>query len=300
MAETVEQAIQNVTGGGVTDPLKTISKDTGILMEGVRLTFETVAYSIIILIAAWLLIHLISKLLTLLSEKVGGKRIMIKMVIPLAKLIIWLVAIYLIITSIVDFSTINLLAFSTLFGAALGFGLKDIVADLIGGIAVIIEQPYKVGDKIHFGDTYGEVKDIGIRATRIITPDDAEYSIPNYKVFTESVGSSNAGRMEMMIVVDLFIHPNSDIERAVAIVREGIISSPYVIIREHMHTVLVSDMPYARRIRAKMYVLDLRDEFECASDITRRSWKAFKEAGILPPMLPPAAAFDPKDILDIL
>jgi len=79
------------------------------------------------------------------------------------------------------------------------------------------------------------------------------------------------------------------------IVREAIISSPYVIVKKHLSTVHVSDMPYARRIRAKMYVLDLRDEFECASDITRRSWLAFDDAGIRPPDLPPGFAFEPRD-----
>ena len=79
------------------------------------------------------------------------------------------------------------------------------------------------------------------------------------------------------------------------IVREAIISSPYVIVKKHLSTVLVTDLPYARRIRAKMYVLDLRDEFECASDITRRTWTAFDKAGILTPVLPADRAIDLRD-----
>jgi len=293
--ESVHQALQNVTSEAVSGAVSSVSKDTGVVMEGIRLTFGTVTYAILLIIGAWVLVWALTKVLTFLSEKVGGKRIMIKMIIPLIKLLIWIAVIFLVITSIVDFSSVNLLAFSGLLGAALGFGLKDVVGDFVGGIAIIIEQPFKVGDKIYFGDTYGEVKDIGLRATRIITPDDTEYSIPNYKVFTDSVGSSNSGKMEMMIVVDLFVHPGADTEKGVGIVREAIISSPYVIVKEHLSTVLVTDMPYARRIRAKMYVLDLRDEFECASDITRRSWTAFEKEGIRPPVLPADCAFDPRD-----
>jgi len=146
--ESVNQALQNVTSEAVSGAVSTVSKDTGLVMEGIRLTFETVTYAILMVIGAWVLVWALTKVLTFLSEKVGGKRIMIKMVIPLVKLFIWLVVIYLIITSIVDFSSVNLLAFSGLLGAALGFGLKDVVGDFVGGIAIIVEQPFKVGGKI--------------------------------------------------------------------------------------------------------------------------------------------------------
>ncbi len=67
------------------------------------------------------------------------------------------------------------------------------------------EKPYQIGDKVKIGEYYGEVSDIGIRSTRLITPDDNLVSVPNYLIFTQAVASANAGSPEMMVVIDLFM-----------------------------------------------------------------------------------------------
>lgn len=60
--------------------------------------------------------------------------------------------------------------------------MKDLFADIIGGIVITLEKPSQVGDKITMGEYYGEVVDIGLRATKFITPDDTLVSEPNYMV----------------------------------------------------------------------------------------------------------------------
>jgi small-conductance mechanosensitive channel len=246
----------------------------------------TILSSILILIIAYLLARLITYILIRVSERAGGYRIAIKMVIPLLKFSIYGVAIYYIVGALLSLTSTQLVAFSGLLGAAIGFGLKDLFADVIGGLILTFEKPYQIGDKVKIGGYYGEVSDIGIRSTRLITPDDNLVSVPNYLMFTQSVASANAGSPQMMVVIDLFIDPSSDAELALRILKEAVVTSKYVYIsKKRPFTVLLEDYPFYRRLRAKAYVYDLRYEFEFKSEVTRRAWHEYSQRGIKAPQL---------------
>lgn len=244
----------------------------------------TILSSILIIIVAYFLSRFMTYILIRVSERAGSRRITVKMVIPLLKFLIYGIAIYYILRPILSLSPSQLMAFSGLLGAAIGFGLKDLFADVIGGLVIIFEKPYQLGDKVKIGEYYGEVSDIGLRATRLITPDDNLVSVPNYLIFTQAVASANAGSPEMMVVIDLFIDPDSDAEVAMRILKEAVVTSKYVYIsKKRPFTVILEDYPFYRRIRAKAYVYDLRYEFEFRSEVTRRTWKEFSKKGIIAP-----------------
>ncbi len=255
-------------------PLKTI--DLGTILS-----------VILIILLAYLLTRVIAYLLTWLAERAGGRRITVKMVLPLLKFTIYGIATYFILASILQLSSTQLVAFSGLLGAALGFGLKDLFADIIGGLIISVEKPYQIGDKVSIGGYYGEVTDIGIRATRLITPDDNLVSAPNYLIFTQAVASASSGTPEMMVVIDLFVDPDSDAVTGLEILKEAVVTSRYVYIsKKRPYTVLLEDFPYYRRLRAKAYVHDLRHEFEFKSEVTRRTWREFTKQGIQAPRAP--------------
>ncbi len=72
------------------------------------------------------------------------------------------------------------LASAGVIGIAVGFAAKDTLANLISGVSIIADAPYKIGDYIVL-DTgeRGVVTELGMRSTRLLTRDDVEISIPN-------------------------------------------------------------------------------------------------------------------------
>jgi small-conductance mechanosensitive channel len=249
-----------------------------------------VLHIIFIVVIAYVLTRVLSFILMHVSERIGWYRTSITMIIPLLKLLVYALAFYYVIIAVIEPSLTQMIAFSGLFGAALGFGLKDLFSDIVGGVVIIFEKPYQIGDKVTIGDKYGEVKDIGIRATRIQTPADELVSVPNFTIFAQPVTSGNAGDLAMMIVIDLYIHSDSDSEKAMKILKEALITSRYVIIsKKYPYTVLLEDFPFYKRVRVKGYVNDLRLEFEFRSEVTRRAWAEFRKAGIRPPSFVPPA-----------
>lgn len=259
-------------------------------LEDIVLDPGTVVTIVGTLLVAYLLAQLLSVALTAVAERSGSRRIAVKTLVPVSKFLVYGVAVYSVGGLILDLSPTQVLALSGLAGAAIGFGLKDLFAEVVGGFILVIERPYQVGDKVEVGGKYGEVTDIGLRSTTLVTPDDSAVAVPNDALFAESLSNANAGNPEMQVVVDLYVASDADADRAAAIVEEACVTSRYVYLAANRPvTVLVEDGPFYRRIRGKAYVNDLRDEFTFASDVTRRSLAAFDEAGIETPDAPVAA-----------
>ncbi|MFW5963550.1 MAG: mechanosensitive ion channel family protein [Natronomonas sp.] len=249
---------------------------------------STILDALLVFVAAYVFARVLAFLLSATAERSPTRRITIKMFIPVVRLLVYAVAVYAVVVPLLELNSTQLLAASGLFGAALGFGLRDIVAGLFGGLFIVFEKPFQVGDKVSIGDDYGEVTRIGLRSTTLRTPDDTAVVVPNDRLFTSNVGNANAGSPHMMVVTELSVAPGADIDRAKAIVEEAIITSPYVSVDDDYPVAIrVDDETYFRTIRGKAYVADLRDEKVFASDVTERSLEAFTERSIETPELPP-------------
>lgn len=69
-------------------------------------------------------------------------------------------------------------AFSVSTIAAI-FGFQDLLKSILGGAFLIVERPYQVGERIKVRDNEGEVAEIGVRTTTMLTDDHATVIIPN-------------------------------------------------------------------------------------------------------------------------
>ncbi len=81
----------------------------------------------------------------------------------------------------------GLLAGSGVVAIILGFAGQNLFAGIIGGISIQINRPYKVGDWLKVGDTYGEVREINWRSTRLCTNDDIYLDIPNNEMVSHQI-----------------------------------------------------------------------------------------------------------------
>ena len=79
-------------------------------------------------------------------------------------------------------------------GVAIGFAAKDSLANLFGGIFILADAPYKVGDFINLGSgERGEVTQVGLRSTRILTRDDVEVTVPNALIANDTIVNESGG-----------------------------------------------------------------------------------------------------------
>src|SRR5262249_7511196 len=69
----------------------------------------------------------------------------------------------------------------------LGFAGQNFLSGIIAGMSLQINRPYKVGDWLKVGDTYGEVREINWRSTRLCTNDNIYLDIPNNEMVQHTI-----------------------------------------------------------------------------------------------------------------
>jgi len=79
-------------------------------------------------------------------------------------------------------------------GIAIALGAKETLGHLFGGLTIIIDKPFSVGDWIHCGDMEGTVEDIGFRSTKIKTFYDSLVTLPNSLIASSII--DNLGRRQ--------------------------------------------------------------------------------------------------------
>lgn len=85
----------------------------------------------------------------------------------------------------IDLSSLTILAGA--LGLGIGFGLQNITNNFVSGIIILLERPIKVGDRIEVGKIAGDVVDISMRATTIVTNDNIAMIVPNSEFISSNV-----------------------------------------------------------------------------------------------------------------
>jgi small-conductance mechanosensitive channel len=205
------------------------------------------------------------------------------MLSPILRFAIWLGTAVFVLGAIIAPSQQALWAMVTAAGVALGLGAQDLVKNLVGGLVILGDRPYQLGDRVKIGEAYGEIDHIGLRSTKLTTPDDTRVTIPNADILTGMAWNANSGCLDCQVVTDVFLPPNAEPEKAVSIGYESAYCSPYVLLAKPV-VVLYQDQftqnPHVR-LRIKAYVYDHRFEPAFQSDITQRAKAQFLQRGML-------------------
>jgi small-conductance mechanosensitive channel len=166
---------------------------------------------------------------------------------------------------------------------ALGFAFKDLAGSFISGLVLIFDGPFQVGDRIKFGDTYGDVKTLGMRATRIVTLDDSLVTIPNNLFLQKATLSGNGGELHMMVVVEFRVALHANLQQVDFLVHNAIQESTFID-QERPKIILMREVVVgpvlAHEIKAKVYAKDFAKEKYLETDLTQRVHAAFLDHNI--------------------
>lgn len=110
-------------------------------------------------------------------------------------------------------------------GIAVGFAAQDTLTNMIAGITIFIDQPFKVGDWIMTGEVYGKVSEITLRTTRIRTNRNTWVVIPNHALI-DSVLENHSKKGGMRVDVPVGIAYKEDIDRAREVLVEAVRDLP--------------------------------------------------------------------------
>ena len=245
-----------------------------------------VVLGLAVLALIWV-VRTINKVSFRLSEKFPARRLLVLQIQTSTAFFIYIFGGGMILYSLLHPAKELLYAIGGGTAVAIGLSLKDFVSSLVAGLILLFDRPFQVGDRVQFGDTYGEITSIGLRSVRLQTLDDSTVTIPNSRFISESVSSGNAGALDMMIVMPFHFSLDSDMQLARDIIYETVVTSRFVYLKKPV-TVSAAEVAVAERLAlqltAKAYVLDVRYEKAFQTDVVMRATKAFKEHAITRPL----------------
>ncbi len=243
-------------------------------------SLSKILITLIILVLTYFFVRIIAALLTVWGERTTKHRITIKGFIPVIRILAWMGSISFIVVAVFRPPMASVLAFTATIGVAIGFAAQDLVKNIFGGIIIITDKPFQLGDKIEIGNHYGEVSSIGLRSTRIITPDDNTVSVPNSEVMSQAVSNANAGEENCQVVTEIFLPLNADMNRIRHSAMEAAQVSPYIFLNKPISVLFFQEKighKVMLKVKVKAYVNDLRNEFALKSNITETLTNEFQE-----------------------
>lgn len=159
-----------------------------------------------------------------------------------------------VILSSLGISVTSLIAAFSVVGVAFSLAIQDFLSNVFGGLQIITNHPFKVGDYVEAGGQAGTVREVGLFYTKLDTPDKKLIQIPNSKIATDSViNYSNAThrRVEFLISVSY----DCDVEKVRSVLLSILTEHPLVLDEEGM--------------KPAVHVKEFRDNDIC---YTARAW----------------------------
>ncbi len=164
-----------------------------------------------------------------------------------------------------------LLTFGGLASLAIGLAFQDVLRNVLAGIWLLVERPFRIGDLISVSDLAGIVQTITLRTTALRTGDGRLAVIPNLTVFSGIVVNSSAYG-QRQFTVSVRIERDHDLEVAMRAARRELEATAHVVTSPAPRVDVQLDgegiLLHCR------YWLDYRshDVDAIAADVARRVW----------------------------
>jgi MscS family membrane protein len=177
-----------------------------------------------------------------------------------------------------------LLASAGLVGVAVALAAKETLSNFFGGVTVLLDRPYKVGDFIILDSgERGEVVEIGMRSTRVMTRDDVQISIPNSIITSTKVINESAPEPRFRVRIKIGVAYGSDVDQVedvlLAAARGNVLVAPEPEPRVRFRNFGDSSLDFELLCWAHQPL----DKGRLVHQLNRAIYKAFEQAGIVIP-----------------
>ena len=252
-----------------------------------RVVFSRILLSIVIAISCYLASSFINVLIKgwfTQRRMVMGKTKGRELIILSRKILNFIIFILLVIfiLTLWNVRVTSLVASLGIAGFVLGFALRDIFANIFGGIALIADKSFKIGDfiKLESGEV-GEIIDIGLRSTRIKSFDEGnEIIVPNNSLVTSKITNYGRPLINLKMIVKIGVAYGSDIRKTRQVLLdcvrkiEGILDDP----ASRVYFMEMAD--FSLNFRVVFWIADFRQRFDTRDKFVSLAYEELQSKGI--------------------
>jgi small-conductance mechanosensitive channel len=161
---------------------------------------------------------------------------------------------------------------------AIGLAFQDILRNILAGMWLLLERPFRLGDNITVQDQSGVVQTITLRTTTLKTGDGRLAVVPNLTAFTNPVVNASTYTLRQF-AVNVRLDEKSDLEKVLRAVRTALEKTPNLAGRPAPAVVPQLDGEILL-VRCSYWIDQTSHNADAvAADVVGRVWKAVQAAG---------------------
>ncbi len=171
-------------------------------------------------------------------------------------------------------------------GIAIGFAAKDTLSNLIAGILLIMDRPFEVGDRIEVWSapknsaTWGDVINIGLRATKIRTTDNIVIIIPNNEIMMRDIVNYTTISADIRIRIPIGVSYDTDIQKAKSVIVDVAKTAEWICEDPPPKVVVKQFGESSVDLELRVWIKDARKRMDTISFMTDNIKEAFDREGI--------------------
>lgn len=176
-----------------------------------------------------------------------------------------------------------LLATSAIGTAIIGLALQDVLGNVIAGVALQAEHPFKVGDWVQIGEYMGQVIEMNWRATRLATLDSDHVILPNSTVAREKIRNFNSPNPVEARHLEVGVEYGAPPGKVKAVLLEAAQGAEGVLSHPAPQIWVVDYGDFAITYEIKFWLDRFVEHHEIQDNVMTRIWYLFKRNNITIP-----------------
>ena len=233
--------------------------------------YVSLFYAVIFFILAFMLIMYLRQPLKKITERSKSGARHLTQIIPIFLVIAWLIVILVITRNILGLSSETGLLLFLIIGFAFSLASRGILKDIIAGLIVPFEIHLQKGNKIRFGNIYGEIVQIGIRKIVLRAANGQVTIIPNHQLLNEVITDIYSDKNNYPVCADFYLPEVTDLNRSKDIIYKTAVVSPYLYLDKPIDISFSQQILSGRsliRMRVQAYLRQIETEKEFINELT--------------------------------
>lgn len=165
---------------------------------------------------------------------------------------------------------------------AVALAAQETLSDMISGFIIMIDQPFGVGDRVEILDidTWGDVTEIGLRSTRVLTRDNRLVAIPNSVIGKGIVVNYSDPSTVYRVQTHIGVAYGTDIEEARRVMIEAIEAEDWVMKDRKIEALMLTFGDNSLIFRVRCWIENYVEKRRVIDKMNTALYKAVLEAGI--------------------
>lgn len=174
-----------------------------------------------------------------------------------------------------------LIAATGIAGIAVSFAVKDSLTNILGGLQLVLDKTFMVGDKVQLDSgEMGVILDIGLRSTKLKTFDNEVIYIPNGNLANAKIKNFTQPDLSVRVNVDFGVEYGSDSEKVKDVVLKAISKIEGVLDDPPPAVIFIKMSDFSLDFIARVWVGSYTEAFSTKLKMTDEIYEALNKAGI--------------------